>query len=86
MPITLEQAKQLNYGDMLHLDNYKNADGTPARLRVNGKVKTWKRDPKRIKVPVKHGLYNYGEVTNGSYEGNSISFTIDEVSLGNGLE
>ncbi len=84
MPITLEQAKSLEYGDMLHLDNYNNADGTPARLRVNGKVKTWKRDANRIKVPVKHGLYNYGEVTNGTYEGNSVSFTIDEVSLGAG--
>lgn len=86
MAITLKQAKSLKYGDMLHLVNYKNADGTPKRLKVNGKVKTWKRDVNRIKIPVKHGLYNYGEVTNGTYEGNSVSFCLDDVNLGDGIE
>lgn len=25
--------------------------------KVNGKVKRWKRDPKRIEIPVKYGMY-----------------------------
>ena len=86
MPITLEQAKQLNYGDMLHHINLTNSDGTPLRLRVNGKPKTWKRNPDRIKVPLKHGLYEYGELTNGTFEGNQFTLNLDEVNLGDGLQ
>lgn len=36
----------------------KNADGTPARCRVNGKCKTWKTRPTEFRLPVKHGLRN----------------------------
>lgn len=32
-------------------------DGTAKRCRVNGKLKTWKRDPSRIALPCKYGLY-----------------------------
>ena len=63
MPITLEQAKNLGYRDVLHHTINKNADGTPQRWRVNGKVKTWKRSPDRVKVPVKYGLYRYDYIT-----------------------
>lgn len=49
MSITLEQEKQLRVGDILHDRNHK-------RWKVNGKVKTWKRDPSRVDFPVKHGL------------------------------
>ena len=53
--ITLAEAKNLSYGDILHHVSEKNADGTPMRARVTGKVQTWKtRDDFRI--PVKHGL------------------------------
>jgi hypothetical protein len=31
--------------------------------RVNGKVKTWKRQPERFQIPVKYGLYVYGYIT-----------------------
>lgn len=34
----------------------RNADGSPARCRANGKLKTWKREPERWQLPVKHGL------------------------------
>lgn len=50
--ITLDDAKKLKYGDVLIDDNGK-------RWKVNGRVKTWKRDPKRIRIPLKHGLYTY---------------------------
>ena len=29
----------------------------------NGKTQTWKRDASRFRVPVKYGLYTYGEIT-----------------------
>lgn len=64
--LTLDEAKSLQYGDVLHSDLFKNADGTCMRWRVNGAVKTWKRSPERVRVPIKHGLYDYDYV----YEGN----------------
>lgn len=53
--ITLAQAKQLKFGQVL-ICNGK-------RWKVNGQVKTWKRSPDKVKVPVKHGLYAYDYVT-----------------------
>lgn len=58
-PLTLEQAKKLRPGQILYHRTHRNADGTPQRWKVNGKVKTWKRDPSRVYVPLKHGLYAY---------------------------
>jgi hypothetical protein len=34
--------------------------------RVTGRVRTWKRDPLRLYVPVKHGLRGYGFITERS--------------------
>jgi hypothetical protein len=61
--ITLEQAKRLTYKDTLYHVHNRNADGTPQRWRVNGKVKTWKRSPERVQVPIKHGMYSYDYLT-----------------------
>jgi hypothetical protein len=61
--ITIGQAKELKYGQVLHHMVNKNADGTPQRWRVSGVAKTWKRDPNRVKVPVKHGLYKNDYIT-----------------------
>ena len=61
--ITLDQAKNLKHGVVLHHVQNVNSDGSPQRWRVNGKVKTWKRTPGRIKVPVKNGLNNCGYIT-----------------------
>ncbi len=33
------------------------------RWRSNGKCQTWKRNTERFRLPVKHGLYNYSEIT-----------------------
>ena len=63
MSMTLEQAKALRHGDVLHHETNKNADGTCQRWRVNGEVKRWKRDQDRIKVPIKHGMYRYNYLT-----------------------
>ena len=72
MSITLEQAKALTHGTILEHSTHQNADGTPQRWKVNGKVKTWKRDAGRISIPVKHGLYIYGHIT---------EFDLDLISL-----
>lgn len=56
--MTLGQAKHLKYGQVVYHRLHRNADGTPQRWRVSGKVKTWKRDASRIRVPLKHGLYD----------------------------
>lgn len=55
--ITLEQAKSLCYGDILHEDK------TCRRWKVNGMPKTWKTRPGQVKIPVKFGLYNFDYVT-----------------------
>jgi len=57
--ITLSEAKTLKTGTILHHKISENRDGTPSRVRVNGKPKTWKRSPEKVKVPLKHGLYVY---------------------------
>jgi hypothetical protein len=54
--ITLDEAKALKSGQILHTNNGQ-------RWKVNGMVKTWKRDPKRIRVPLKRGLYQYEAIT-----------------------
>jgi len=61
--ITLEQAKELTGNDILYHVRNRNADGSPQRWRVNGQVKTWKRSPERVRVPIKHGLYSYDYLT-----------------------
>lgn len=65
MAITLEQAKNLTYGTILHHTSNTNSDGTPQRWRVNGRPKTWKspKNAHRVSVPLKHGLYSYGTLT-----------------------
>ncbi len=63
MAITLQQAKSLKCGDMLHHVSDKNADDTPQRWRVSGKPKLWKTRPNEVKVPVKRGMYQHGYVT-----------------------
>lgn len=54
--ITLEEAKSLTKGTVLHRVSAKNADGTPQRWRVNGKPKVWKTRPDEVQVPIKFGL------------------------------
>jgi len=57
--ITLEQAKNLKYGQILYHLILENADGSPAKYKVIGKPKTWKRRPDRVEVSTKRGLYEY---------------------------
>jgi hypothetical protein len=53
----LEEAKQLRYREpLIYMPTGK-------RWFVNGQVKTWKRDPARVCIPLKHGLYGYAYLT-----------------------
>lgn len=51
-----ETAVNARPGTIFYHVRLKNADGTPLRARVNGKCKTWKREPERFTLPMKHGL------------------------------
>ena len=67
--MTLDQAKTLKPGDMIHHVTRKNADGSPMRAKVLS-VKTWKTRPTEVLVSVKHGLYDYAKFA--EYELNQI--------------
>lgn len=75
----LRDAFKLNYGDVIEHKTLKNADGSRMRFRVTGAVKIWKRDKERIKVPLKHGLYDYGYLVNDTNEGGQFSVNVSEV-------
>lgn len=61
--LTIEQAMSLRYRDELVHVTLKDSRGKPARCRVNGACKTWKRRPGDFQLPVKHGLYQYFHIT-----------------------
>lgn len=46
-----------------HQTGAQNSDGTCRRWRRNGTTQTWVRSPERFRVPVKHGLYDYDQIT-----------------------
>lgn len=60
--VTKAQAMNLRHGDLLHHVKQRNRDGTPLRVRVSGKCKTWVTRPAEWRLPVKHGLYESGYV------------------------
>ena len=37
--MTFDEAKNLTYGQILYHTHHRNADGTPQRWRVNGRVR-----------------------------------------------
>lgn len=41
------------------LDN----QGNYRHAKVNGKVRTWKRNPNRVEIPIKYGMYEYAVFT-----------------------
>jgi len=73
--MTKEDALNLKYRDEVHFKECRKTVGprggvtiTHTIVRVNGKVKTWKREPNRFCIPVKHGLYDSGYITEYSAE------------------
>ena len=55
--------EQIRTADMFYMFCHANADGTPVRWRRNGRTKIWKTRPHDFKIPVKHGMYDYGYIT-----------------------
>jgi hypothetical protein len=53
----LKEAKTLKYREALICES----DGS--RWYVNGMVKTWKTRSDEVRVPIKHGLWQYGYLT-----------------------
>jgi hypothetical protein len=62
-PLTLEEAKALKTGDWIYSRFDFDSRGNPRRFKVNGMPKTWKRDPSRVRVPLKYGMYEFGYIT-----------------------
>jgi hypothetical protein len=67
--ITREQAIKLTHGQELHFGVCKSTTGprggvkvTQTRVRVSGQCQTWKTRPEDFRVPVKHGMYDNGEI------------------------
>lgn len=61
--ITIEEAKNLRRGQYICHSKIRGWQNKPLRFKVNGNVKTWKTDPNRVRVPLKHGLCEYGYLT-----------------------
>ena len=61
--MTRQQAKELKSGTIVQFAHNLTTRGKCRNFRVNGKVKTWKRDADRVYVPLKSGLYTYGAIT-----------------------
>lgn len=59
--MNLTEAKNLKLGDHLQHKSIKNTSGL-IRVKVNGKPKTWKRQPEKVRIPYKYGLYEFGYI------------------------
>src|SRR6516162_10904468 len=59
--MTLAEAKALSSGDHIW---FIAIDGTARRLKVNGRVRRWRRSPDRFEVPVKYGMREYAAFDN----------------------
>lgn len=67
--MNIEQAKTLRFHEELHRGTCTRKIGPRGGVRdsikvvrVNGDIKTWKKDPSRIRIPIKIGFYGYGSI------------------------
>ena len=72
--MTRKQMEELKIGQTIYHNYNKNSDGSPQRWRVNGKLKTWKTEPNRFRLPIKYGLRTCEYLT----QFNIINFRINE--------
>lgn len=68
--ITKEQAATLRHGQVIHCGKCRVETGPKGgktfvieQWRVSGKMQTWKRNPEAFRVPLKYGLYTFGELS-----------------------
>ena len=59
-PMTDSEARALGYGDHIW---FLSLSGDARRIKINGAVRTWKRTPERLEIPVKYGMYEYARFT-----------------------
>lgn len=57
--LTLEELKHITQSTVY----IKAQCGCFLRTRINGQPKTWKRQPDKVQIPYKYGLYEYGYIT-----------------------
>lgn len=71
-------AKFLKPGDIINDTKVANSKGKLIHWKINGKPKTWKKDPNRIKIPIKFGLWEYWYVTEDNLDCFSIPETLEK--------
>lgn len=71
MSVTKEQVVNANRRDEFHLGECTRTFGPRGgktddvyKVRVNGVAKTWQKQPELFVLPVVHGMYRYGRITN----------------------
>lgn len=71
--VTKEQLQALQWGEVLHYGECKRIQGPRGGVTVQqevwrpfGKLQTWKTRPEEFRLPLKYGLYSYGDVTHRS--------------------
>lgn len=67
--MTIEEAKTLRFREKVIYNPEHRDYFSGKRFYINGEVKLWKRDPNRISIPIKHGLYGpYGYITESNVQ------------------
>jgi hypothetical protein len=56
--MNFNEGKNLSCGEHLEHKTLKNTSGL-IRVKANGKPKLWKRQPRKIRIPCKYGIYEY---------------------------
>ena len=72
--MTFAEAMTLKPGQIIYHILNKDSRGLPQKWRVSGKTKTWKREPTKIRIPIKWGLRHSAYLT----ETNLGMFSLDE--------
>jgi hypothetical protein len=62
--MTIDEAKQLQSGTHIYHATKLDSRGHSVRYKVTS-IKTWKRDPMRIEVGLKYGMYAYEKIEAG---------------------
>ena len=70
--ISLSQAKKLRYGNHIYNKRSYYSNGCRRVVKVNGAPKTWKKNPHRVQIPYKYGMYEYGYITESDLDDWSI--------------
>lgn len=75
-PMTFDEAVQLSG----HAE-FIGRQGDLRRCKINGAVRRWKRDPMRIAIPVKYGMYEFAtfSLRSDGRVGNDCAFLVVRV-------